>query len=187
MTPDAEHKSPAHGLNEAETRALREVLDQLSPHVGRDLGAIFDHLENGGTMLSALGLPEGAVDVIYAQAYARFNAGDIDRARTLFEALVTLAPDRQDHWLGLGICARRKDEHGAAQIAFDTALALNPESPAAQFHRCELACLTADWPTARKMAKGFVAAPDSAVRTGLAGEMNRLLALIEARTGKPVK
>lgn len=169
------------GLNPAELDACEAVLKQLLSDVDLDVAEVFAGLRKGRSMVQALGLPEQTVDLLYAQAVARFGAGDVTAAVTLFQALSFLAPGVRDHWLGLGICGRALEQLEIARIAFETAVALAPDTAAPRFHLCELLCQQGDWAAAAEQARAFDAAVTASEKANLLGEMKRLAALIELR------
>jgi tetratricopeptide (TPR) repeat protein len=169
------------GLNPAELDACEAVLKQLMSDVNLDIAGVFGGLRRGKSLVEALGLPDQTVDLLYAQAIARFGAGDLAAALSLFQALSFLAPRERDHWLGLGICGRALEQMEIARIAFETAVALAPDSAAPRFHLCELLCQKADWPAAAEHAQAFDAAVMSPEKSNLYNEMKRLTALIELR------
>ena len=169
------------GLNPAELDACETVLKQLMSDVDLDVAAVFGGLRKGKPLVEALGLPEETVDLLYAQAVGRFGAGDTVAAMLLFQALSFLAPRVRDHWLGLGICARALDQMDVAAIAFETAVALAPQTAAPRFHLCELLCQRSQWRAAAQQAAAFDAAATSTEKSNLSGEMKRLSALIELR------
>lgn len=166
------------GLGPDGLRAFREVLEDVSDACDRDLLALFDKVAAGDDLLGALGLPDGTVDMLYAQAYARFNAGRLPEALQLFGALVLLAPKVRDHWLGAGICLRMAGNHEAAGMAFDTALALAPDCPAVAFHRLELACHRTRWHEARVEIERFGKSAQGSLQDRLAPEVQRYAALV---------
>lgn len=169
------------GMNAAELDACEAVLKQLLNEVDLDVASVFAGLRKGKPMVQALGLPEATVDLLYAQAVARFGAGDHGAAQALFQALSFLAPDVRDHWLGLGITARAQDQIDLARVAFQTAVALAPLTAAPRFHLCEALCQTGAWAEAAREAKAFAEAVMAPEKASLALEMKRLTALIALR------
>lgn len=171
------------GMNPAELDACQAVLQVLVKDIDLDVAEIFSGLRQGKPLIEALGLPEGTVDLLYAQAVARFGAGDTQAALTLFQALSFLQPETRDHWLGLGICGRALDQIAVARIAFETAVALAPETAAPRFHLCEVLCQLGQWREASAQAKAFAQAAMAPEKASLASEMKRLVTLIELRGG----
>ncbi|WP_163850640.1 tetratricopeptide repeat protein [Pseudooceanicola aestuarii] len=159
--------------------AMRAALARLEAEGGRDYLALLDGMLDSGSLRAALGLPEESVDALYAQAFARFNAGDARGARQVFQALCLLAPERVDHWLGFGICLVMDGEETGAALAFDAAVDLAPDAPAPRYHRAELLCRARRWAEARRDVAAFAALEDSPARTRLAAEVQRLAALVE--------
>lgn len=171
------------GLNKAELDACETALKALMQDVDLDAAGIFKALRQGKSMVEALDLPVETVDLLYAQAVGRFGAGDHAAALSLFQGLAFLAPDVRDHWLGLGICGRALEQTALARIAFETAIALAPQTAAPRFHLCELHCRAGNWKAAAVQAKAFSDAVMAPEKAGLMTEMKRLAALIELRGG----
>jgi hypothetical protein len=171
------------GLNPAELDACEAVLKILMQDVDLDAVGVFSGLREGKPLIAALGLPAETVDLLYAQAIARFGAGDTAMAQLLFQSLSFLAPGVRDHWLGLGICGRTQDQLDLARVCFETALALAPQSAAPRFHLCEVHCQQGNWKAAALHSAGFAQVAATPEKTSLAPEMKRLSALIELRGG----
>lgn len=168
-------------MNAAELDACEAVLKLLMQDVDLDVVGVFAGLRQGKPMVEALGLPAETADLLYAQALARFGAGDIATALLLFQALSFLAPGVRDHWLGLGISARALDQLDLARACFETAIALAPQSAAPRFHLCEVLCQQGNWQDAATQAQAFAAAINAPEKASLAPEVKRLTALIELR------
>jgi tetratricopeptide (TPR) repeat protein len=169
------------GLNAAELDACEAVLKGLMQDVDLDVSGVFAALRKGRSLIEALQIPEETVDLLYAQAVARFGAGDHAAAMSLFQALSFLAPRVRDHWLGLGICARALDQLDLARLAFETSAALAPKSAAPRFHLCEVMCQRGLWAEAAEQAAAFTEAAMAPEKASLATEMRRLNALIDLR------
>jgi tetratricopeptide (TPR) repeat protein len=174
---------PLAGLNPAELDACEAVLKVLLRDMDLDAAGIFSALRQGKSLVEALDLPEQTIDLLYAQAFARFGAGDYSAALTLFQALSFLAPSVRDHWLGLGISARASDQLSLARVAFETAVAIAPQSAAPRFHLCEVLCQQGEWARARTQTEAFAQANMAPEKASLGGEMKRLSTLIELRGG----
>lgn len=169
------------GLSPAEKDAMRQALAELAGQTGFAFDRVFDALAEGQSLLEALHLPKEITDLLYAMAFARFNAGDVATAQSLFLALTLMAPDRRDHWLGLGICLRRLEEYETAQSAFLKAEEITRDDPAVLFHLTELMCKLRNWSAAQAYLKRFVALPETAARLRLIPEMRKLALAIEAQ------
>lgn len=180
----AAHLARQIGLDPGEAEAFGDMLAALGGAAGRDLSQILARLDSGKGLRAALDLPPETVDLLYAQAFAQFNAGQYAQAEALFRGLCLLAPQVVDHWLGLGICQRMAGQFDSARLAFDIALDLDGDAAVIRFHRCELACREKRWPDAVQEARAFHLAPLSARKQALEAEMQRLDALIvERRAG----
>lgn len=159
------------------------ALAELSQGEGLDLQALFRRVMAGESLGRALGLPPQVVDLLYAQAFAAHEAGRGLAALQMFQALTVLAPGVKDHWLGLAICLRGQDQPGAAALALDTALSLDPSDPATRFHRIDLACHRGDWATARAELMAYDAQPARPGASAVAAEVQRLRGLIQRKAG----
>lgn len=163
------------------------ALAELSQGDTLDLESLFRRVMGGEPLVRALGLPPQVVDLLYAQAFAAHESGRVLAALQMFQALTLLAPGVKDHWLGLAICLRGQDQPGAAALALDTALSLDPADPATRFHRLDLACHRGDWAAARAELAAFDALPprpgQSAALAALTAEVQRLRSLIQRRSG----
>ncbi|NIZ12018.1 hypothetical protein [Phaeobacter sp. HF9A] len=175
------------GLNPAEKDAMRQALAELAGQTGFAFDQVFDALAEGQSLLEALHLPKEVTDLLYAMAFARFNAGDVGTAQSLFLALTLIAPEIRDHWLGLGICLRRLQEYETAQSAFLKAEAIAPDDPAVLFHLTELTCQLRNWSVAQGYLNRFVALPETAARLRLIPEMRKLALAIEAQQQSQAK
>lgn len=173
--------APTLALSADTTREILAALAEISDEGGRDYADLFRKVAEGQTLLEALDLPPATVDILYAQAFARFEARRLTEALHLFQTLTLLAPKVKDHWLGLGICLRVVEQDQAAQIAFDTAASLAPRCPAVLFHRIELACHQQDWAGASRLIARFEGLEDSVERQRMAPEVQRLATLVRSR------
>lgn len=173
--------SDTFALTPDTTREVLAALTEISDEGGRDYADLFQKVAEGQTLLEALGLPPATVDILYAQAFSRFEARRLTEALHLFQTLTLLAPKVKDHWLGLGICLRVVEEDQAAQIVFETAAALAPGCPAVLFHRIELACHQQDWNAAQRLITQFEGLEDSSERQRMAPEVQRLATLVRSR------
>lgn len=171
------------GLSDTARAEMEEVLAELSRGGQGDLVALFSALLDGQDLTTALNLPDGTVALLYAQAHARFNAGQLTDALGLFQALVVLAPKVKDHWLGLGICLRLSNSLAGARLAFAAARDLAADCPAVTYHLAEL-CLAEDkQDQARALMQEFAAFEDSSLKQTILPEARRLVTAIELRTG----
>jgi tetratricopeptide (TPR) repeat protein len=174
-------RARALGLTPEATQEIVAVLTEVGDEVGRDYASVFARVAAGQSLLEALELPPQTVDILYAQAFARFNARRVPEAMHLFQSLTLLAPNVKDHWLGLGICLRMVDQYDAARTALDVAHTLAPDCPAVLFHRTELACQQHDWARAAADVARFQALPETPLRQRLLPEFDRYAALVRSR------
>ncbi len=70
-------------------------------------------------------------------AAALYREDRLDEARTLFQGLVGLYPDRAEYWSALGAVLTRMERHEEAIPVLSVALQLNPEDTAALVNRGE--------------------------------------------------
>lgn len=168
------------GLGDSARAELEATLADLSAGGRSDLVTMFRAMLDGQEMSAALGLPAGTADLVYAQAHARFNAGQVTDALALFQALVALSPKVKDHWLGLGICLRMTGALSGARLAFTAALDLQPDCPAVTYHLAELALSDGRRDESKSLLRRFAALPDGALKTRLAAEAQRLAAVLAA-------
>jgi predicted Zn-dependent protease len=173
------------GLDDGGADAFRDMVSGLGGTAGRDLSQIMDRLGSGQGLRAALDLPPETVDILYAQAFGRFNAGQLGEAEALFRGLCLLAPETVDHWLGFGICQRMAERFEAARMAFDIALDLPGDAAVVRFHRAELACREGQWREAATEAQAYHAAPDTQRKQALGAEMMRIDALLAERGTGP--
>ena len=181
MTATLLARKMMEGLSDTARDEMRAAMADLSLGGRGDLVKIFDALLSGQSIASALGLPAGTVDLLYAQAHARFNSGHVTDALGMFQSLTVLAPDVKDHWLGLGICLRLTDAFSGARLAFATALELAPTCPAVHFHLAELSFSEGKMDEAKALLQRFEKLPEDGLKTRLSGVAQRLAALVAAR------
>lgn len=173
----AESGIPSLGLSGDEAALLFDYFGGRPPETAR----VLKGLSAGQTIGEALGLPHGACDLIYAQAYAQFNAGHPEKAHPLFAALCVLDGQTFDHWLGLGICLRHRKETTQAQVAFETARSLAPAAAAPAFHLAHLMLELGEHAQARQNLSVYRDAPQGPEKAALADAAGRLMAVLEMR------
>jgi len=69
-----------------------------------------------------------ATSTEYTQAVAKLEAGDLDEARKALLQMTREYPDLAGPYANLGLLYQRQGDNKAAAAAFDTALALKPDS-----------------------------------------------------------
>lgn len=67
-----------------------------------------------------------------------FSAGQIDKAREIFQGLMILDPRNAFYCIMVGAIAQETEDWGEAERAYDRAIKLNPLSPTALTHRGDL-------------------------------------------------
>jgi Flp pilus assembly protein TadD len=125
----------AFGLKEGDLDLVQACLDELLP--GRSAG-LARAMDAGTSLATFLGLPPRLIEALYGRAFAFFDAGHVDRAEATFRALCVLDGQRADHWMGLGICARLRDDLDSAMVAFSTAASLRGDWAVPHFHLFEI-------------------------------------------------
>lgn len=76
---------------------------------------------------SALVIHPGNTDMLMMLGRIRMAAGEVPVARTIFEQVTSLAPDRADSWAALGTAYDHLEMHGQAQAAYQRALSIEPK------------------------------------------------------------
>ena len=94
-------------------------------------------LQSGASFAEAIGLSEETVAHIEQLAAALYSEDRLDEARTLFQGLVSLFPDRAEYWSALGAVLTRMEHHEEAVPVLSVALHLNPEDTSALVNRGE--------------------------------------------------
>jgi len=122
------------GLGPEDIGVLQALFDTLG---GRAFGGLAEALDAGTPPAIALGLSPQLIENLYGRAFALFDAGHIDRSEALFRTLCTLDGKRADHWMGLGICARVREDFNGAMVAFSTASSLREDWAVPLFHLLE--------------------------------------------------
>lgn len=173
--------APPKSSRDSVDAIFAELVD-IGDEAERGYAAVFERVSAGSSLLEALDLPPQTVDVLYAQAFARFEAHRIAEAIHLFHALTLLAPKVKDHWLGLGISMRTADQFDAARVALDIAFTLAPDCPAVLLQRTELGCLQQDWSSVYAEIDRFEALSESALKDRLAPEFHRYAELVRSRS-----
>lgn len=169
------------GLSDTAQAELEATLADLSEGGRSDLVGVFRALLSGQDLSGALGLPDGTADLLYAQAHARLNVGQTTDALALFQALAALSPKVKDHWLGLGICLRLTGAFSGARLAFATAREVQPDCPAVHVHLAELALVEGRREDAAVLMRHFIALPETVLKSRLASEAQRLIAVLSAQ------
>jgi Flp pilus assembly protein TadD len=125
----------AFDLKEDDLDLVQICLDELLP--GRSAG-LAKAMDGGTPLATFLGLSPQLLEALYGRAFAFFDAGHIDRAEATFRALCVLDGRRADHWMGLGICARHREDLESAMVAFSTASSLRADWVVPHFHILEI-------------------------------------------------
>lgn len=131
----------AFDLDQEDLDLVQSCLDELLP--GRSAG-MAAALDAGKPLASFLGLSPQLLEVLYGRAFAFFDAGHVDRAEAMFRSLCILDGQRADHWMGLGICARLRDDLDSALVAFSMASTLRSDWAVPHFHIFEIHMRRAD-------------------------------------------
>ncbi|MEM7693070.1 MAG: hypothetical protein AAF318_01355 [Pseudomonadota bacterium] len=139
-------------------------------------------LDAGVSLKAALGLSDGAIAHLYAQAFTAFNAGRTARAEDLFRTLCILAGDTADHWMGYAVCLRLRDAFPHARIACANALKLRPDWAVPHFHLLEMAMREEAFDTARDQIAALTGRA-AELPDGMARELARFEIALNRRAG----
>ncbi|MCL3883295.1 tetratricopeptide repeat protein [Marivita sp. GX14005] len=152
---------------------LRHCLAELVPDAG-PLAPVLAGLAEGRDIADTLGLPPGVADLLYAQGYARLDAGQARRAAVLFQSCCVLDPGGAAVWLGLGVALIEAGAFDLAGAALDTAISLDPGSGAAQGHLARARLAMGDRDGAARAVRAFRATPRDAGHMALAPLVERI-------------
>ncbi len=172
--------APLFGLNAAEMELLSTLLGEMTGRIGLDGDRILDGLGRGETLSQVLNLPPRFGEVLYGRAHTWFAAGRLDRAETLFRVLCVIDGRSADHWVGYGVCLRRRDAWAEAALAFATAAAVRPDWAVPHFHAADLAAAQGQWALAEDHLAAFASRADAALPDPMlqeAAKLRRALAL----------
>lgn len=86
-----------------------------------------------------------------------FGVGEIDRARTAFQAELAIDPGDFLSNLDLGVMAKQDQEYAAARQYFERALKARPNDPGVRFQMANVELATGDTEAARKALEVLVA------------------------------
>ena len=75
-----------------------------------------------------------AIEGLYATGHWLYSEDRIEHARSVFRAMIHMAPDDERGWLALGACHEADEQHDIALELYGAAIATTPQAP-----RCELA------------------------------------------------
>lgn len=166
-------------LGDEQRHALASLFETVGDETGFNPARIFDALDKGESLQAAMGLPDAAIDMLYAQAFARFNSGKSVEAENLFRALCLLRGDRVDHWLGHGICLRMNQRLDEAATAFTIANQLRPDLAAPLFHMLELMVHTGELQKAKQLLAALGDFDTDALGDAMRREIQRYRLVVE--------
>jgi hypothetical protein len=169
------------GLSERQLALLGDLFAVAMSRCGIDGRAIFDRLVDGLPLAEALGVPRSVVPVLYARAYHLFNAGQHGRAEAIFRSLCALDGKAVDHWLGFGICLRRREAFDEAAFAFGIAARLEDRWAVPHFHLLELAMRLEAWAAAGDELAMFDSFLDRTTPAPMIAEAERFRAALKLR------
>lgn len=114
-------------------------------------------------------------------AYAALQAGDLPRARKLYEQVLAADSTQSDAHLGLGLIAQSLQDRDAAVRHFRAVLSANPDQPRAWAGLAELAS-DGELPALESRLRGMLAArPDSSLSFALGNNLMRQSRWAEAQ------
>jgi hypothetical protein len=126
-------------------------------------------------------VPSSVVPLLYARAFHLFNAGQHGRAEAIFRSLCALDGKIVDHWLGFGICLRKRDAFDEAAFAFGIAARLKDRWAVPHFHLLELAMRREAWAAASDELALFEALRDPTTPALMIAEAKRFRAALALR------
>ncbi|KAB0676864.1 hypothetical protein [Aureimonas leprariae] len=168
------------GLDADEAAVLADLVREGASAGGLDGARLAAALDEGRPLGAALGLPPALSEILYARAHRWFEAGRPERAEPLFRALCTLDGTVADYWIGLGICLRLAERLDLAELAFATAIRLQPDWPLPLFHLAELLARCGRLAEARDALARFERLSAAAGDATLKPEAERLAAVLAA-------
>ncbi len=118
----------------------RQIRDRLNLMVGAASGGDWSAVEAGVSALSASsnGGSGAPLDASVAAGRKAIEAGDYERARSLFDRATKQQPTDPQAWAGLGHALLRLDRPADAKTALFRALRLKPDDPNAWLRLAEL-------------------------------------------------
>lgn len=178
-------------LTGQETAEVGAMFARTMGAMGLDGERIFAALAAGRTLGEALGLPSGAVDLLYARAHQWVALGRADRAEPLFRALCLLT-GQADHFVGHGLCLAERGAFAAATLAFEDAARLRPGWPLPHLRRAEVALRQHDRAAAARALSDYDAAVAAAgrsnpVASAIAAEAQRLRRALDAGAAREAR
>lgn len=75
-----------------------------------------------------------ALEGLYATGHWLYSQNRLEHARSVFRAMIHLAPQDERGWLALGACHEAQEQHDVALELYRAAIATTPAAP-----RCEVA------------------------------------------------
>jgi hypothetical protein len=183
-SPDTPTKTPlAHalGLTDDEIPLLEALFVESASKLGVDGNRVFEHLKRGRPLGSALEIPAGVIELLYARAHKWFAVGRVDAAEPLFRALCVLDGGSADYWVGYGVCLKERSAFDEAVVTLETAARLRPEWAVPQFHALELFMRREEWERAAAALAAFTAKTDAQTPTALIAEAERFRVALKLR------
>lgn len=180
MDQPAPSPPAAFGLSAEETKQLGELFGEALASLGLDGERLFAALAEGRPLTEALGLPAGAVDLLYGRAHQWFAVGRPDRAEPLFRTLCLLAA-APDHLVGYGVCLAARGAHAPAAAVLNDAARMRPDWPLPHLRLADIALRQGDLDAARRALAAYDARAAGAAAGPLAAEAARLRRALEIR------
>jgi tetratricopeptide (TPR) repeat protein len=168
-------------LSPEEAQAVGSGFSQILADVGVDGEKIFETLRDGGSFASALGVPRGGVELLYARAYRWTAIGRFEKALSLFRVLCLLESRAPDYWIGYGVCLKMTEQLDAAIRAFQTAQSLRPIWCIPHYHLLGAAIRQANWAVAEAELKEFDRTAASNTPKGVRDEVERYRSALALR------
>lgn len=121
---------PASPAPAAKPRAVRPSRAAAAPVRGDAPRAVSEEINAGEVQISRSQRPN-SIDATVGQAYAAFQAGDLDDAARLYNSARAVDPDRRDILLGLGAVALKRGDMPRAYDYYAEVLKRHPDDPVA--------------------------------------------------------
>lgn len=94
-------------------------------------------LDEGASLLEAIGLNEEHVEWVYAQAYAVYKMGKYQDAALVFKLLIQMDRRQEKYYLGLGACYFMQKKYNLALFPYLAAHELNRLNPVTLYYIVE--------------------------------------------------
>lgn len=105
-------------------------MEQDTRDTSADLEAYF---AKGGSMRELFQIEREKLDILYAFACQRYDAGDYEGAREVYFSLVAIDANCFEYWLATGLCSQQLQRHDEAIYCFSRSGQLRLEDPRSSY------------------------------------------------------